>query len=78
MKKWKILYVSIVLVIPILGTLKILDLAGFLKSENHKNKIINDYRIKLKNCFDLENKKNRRINDSLKLIEYCVKEFGLD
>ena len=32
----------------------------------------------LHKCFDLENKGQRSINDSMKLIEYCMKEYGKD
>ena len=27
-------------------------------------------------CFDLKNKSKRNINDSLKLIEYCLEKYG--
>ena len=33
---------------------------------------------KLKGCLDLENKNQRSINESLDLIAYCMKEFGID
>jgi len=48
------------------------------KNENQKNNIINDYAKKLKGCLDLENKNQRRINESLDLIKYCIKEYGMD
>ena len=38
-----------------------------------KNKIISGFAKKLKGCFDLENKSQRSINESLDLIEYCMK-----
>tara|TARA_Y100001933_G_scaffold204675_1_gene207008 strand:- start:358 stop:633 length:276 start_codon:yes stop_codon:yes gene_type:complete len=47
-------------------------------SEKYKDKIIKDYGINLKACIDLENKNKRRINESLELIKYCIKEFGID
>ena len=47
-------------------------------SEYNKNKIIKDYAITLRSCFDLENKNKRRIHESFDLIEYCLKEFGID
>ena len=39
------------------------------------------YRIKksaeiLNECFDLKNKSQRTLDDSMKLIEYCLKEYG--
>ena len=77
MKNWKIPLILIIIFLTSLGTVKFLGLVNNLSSENHKNKLIKDYRIKLKNCFDLENKYNRRIDESLKLVEYCIKEFGL-
>tara|TARA_B100000212_G_scaffold329205_1_gene294191 strand:+ start:753 stop:944 length:192 start_codon:yes stop_codon:yes gene_type:complete len=61
-----------------LGAIEFLKLAKTFRTENHKNKIIKNYAIKLKSCFDLENKNKRRINESLDLIEYCIKEFGID
>ena len=30
----------------------------------------------LNECFDLKNKSERTINDSMKLIEYCLEEYG--
>ena len=45
-----------------------------LKNEE-KNKLKKSAEI-LNECFDLKNKSNRTINESLKLIEYCLEEFG--
>ncbi len=45
-----------------------------LKKEE-KNEIKQAAEI-LNECFDLKNKSQRTINDSLKLIEYCLKEYG--
>ena len=45
-----------------------------LKNEE-KNKKKKSAEI-LNECFDLKNKSKRTINDSLKLIEYCLEEFG--
>ena len=39
---------------------------------SEKDKII----LMLNNCFDLENKNSRRISESLKLVEYCMKKYG--
>ena len=78
MKYWKDVSIYIVVIFSFLGTFKIINSIKTLKVENHKNKIINDYAIKLKSCFDLENKSKRRIYESLELIEYCVKEFEID
>ena len=40
-----------------------------------KNKFKKSAEI-LNECFDLKNKSKRTINESLKLIEYCLEEFG--
>ena len=45
-----------------------------LKKEE-KNKLKKSAEV-LNECFDLKNKSNRTINESLKLIEYCLEEFG--
>ena len=55
-----------------------MNLVNALKTQNHKSETIKHYGIKLKSCFDLENKNNRKIHESLELIEYCVKEFAID
>lgn len=67
--------------------LSILLLFGFkiYRSFNISRDIKNEKKDKLKksaeilnDCFDLENKNKRTLNDSLKLIEYCLKEYGTD
>ena len=45
-----------------------------LKNEE-KNKLKKSADV-LNECFDLKNKSKRTINESLKLIEYCLGEFG--
>ena len=77
-KYWKNVSVSMVIIFSLLGTFITINSVHTLKVKNHKNKIINDYAIKLKSCFDLKNKNKRRIYESLELIEYCVKEFGIE
>ena len=44
-------------------------------NNEEKNKLKKSAEI-LNECFDLENKSKRTINESLKLIEYCLEEFG--
>ena len=78
MKYWKNLFFYIIIFFFSLGTFNFLEIVKTHRTENHKNKIINNYAIKLKSCFDLENKSKRRINESLDLIEYCIKKFGID
>ena len=77
----KILYKIITYVFVIfflIGTFKVFEKVIILRNASDKNKIINDYAKKLKGCFDLENKNQRSINESLDLIAYCMKEFGID
>ena len=45
-----------------------------LKNEE-KNKLKKSAEV-LNNCFDLKNKSQRSLNDSLKLIEYCLDKYG--
>ncbi len=78
LKNWKIFYFSLVIIFASLGVFEIFKKVNILKNESYKNKIQNEFSIKLKHCFDLENKNNRRFNESLVLIEYCLKEFGID
>ena len=42
-----------------------------------KNKLKESARV-LNECFDLDNKNKRTLNDSLKLIEYCLKKYGTE
>ena len=69
--------ICIVIILSSGVTFKIYEKVTILRSESYKNKIISDYRKKLKECFDLENKNQRRIIESLDLIKYCMKEFGI-
>ena len=78
MKSWKTSVAIIIVIASSLGTFKIFDKLNKIKVENYRNKIINDYAIKLEQCFDLENKNKRLIRESFKLIEYCIKEFGIE
>jgi lipopolysaccharide biosynthesis glycosyltransferase len=45
-----------------------------LKKEE-KNKLKRSAEV-LNECIDLKNKSERTLNDSMKLIEYCLKEYG--
>ena len=40
-----------------------------------KNKLKKSAEV-LNECFDLKNKSQRTLNESIKLIEYCLKEYG--
>jgi len=78
MKNLKKFLICIIIIFSSIGIYKISGKVNILRTESHKNKAINDYAKKLKGCFDLENKNQRRINESLDLIEYCMNEFGID
>ena len=45
-----------------------------LKKEE-KNKLKKSAEV-LNECFDLKNKSERNLNDSMKLIEYCLEQYG--
>ena len=55
---------------------RIFNISRDIKNEK-KDKLKKSAEI-LNDCFDLENKNKRTLNDSLKLIEYCLKEYGTD
>jgi len=78
MKNLKKFFICIILIFSSIGIYKVFGKVNIIRTENHKNKVIHDYAKRLKVCFDLENKNQRRINESLVLIKYCLKEFGID
>ena len=77
MKIFKIVSTLILLSLVFLLGLKIyrnFKISRDLKNEE-KNKLKKSARV-LNECFDLNNKSQRTLNDSMKLIEYCLKEYG--
>ena len=68
-----VIFLSIVFLIS-LKTYRDFIISGDLKNEE-KNKLKKSAEI-LNDCFDIKNKSKRTINDSMKLIEYCLEEFG--
>ena len=78
MKNLEKFFICIIIIFSSIGIFKVFEKVNILRTESHKNKVINDYAKKLKGCFDLENKNQRRINQSLDLVKYCMKEFGID
>ena len=68
-----VIFLSIVFLFS-LKTYRDFTISNELKNEE-KNKLKKSAEI-LNECFDLENKSKRTINESLKLIEYCLEEFG--
>ena len=78
MKNLKKFFIFIAIIFSSIGLYLVLGRVNILRTESYKNKVIHDYAKKLKGCFDLENKNQRTINESLDLIKYCMKEFGVD
>ena len=77
MKIFRIIFSLILLSMIFLLGLKIYrnySISRNLKNEK-KDKLKKSAEI-LNECFDLKNKNKRTINDSMKLIEYCLKEYG--
>ena len=77
MKIFKIVLTLILLSLAFLQGLKIyrnFKISRDLKNEE-KNKLKESARV-LNECFDLNNNSQRVLNDSMKLIEYCLKEYG--
>ena len=77
MKNLRITLAMIFLSIIFLFSLKTYrDFVIFSELKNEgKNKLKKSAEI-LNECFDLKNKSKRTINDSMKLIEYCLEEFS--
>jgi hypothetical protein len=67
-----VIFLSIIFLFS-LKTYRDFVITSDLKKEE-KNKLKKSAEI-LNECFDLKNKSNRTINESLKLIEYCLEEF---
>ena len=78
MKNLKKFFIFIAIIFSSIGLYLVLGRVNILRTESYKNKVFHDYAKKLKGCFDLENKNQRTINESLDLIKYCMKEFGVD
>ena len=68
-----IIFLSIVLLISF-KTYSDFIISNDLKNEE-KNKLKKSAEI-LNECFDLKNKSERTLNDSMKLIEYCLEQYG--
>ncbi len=68
-----VIFLSIIFLFS-LKTYRDFVISSDLKNEKN-NKLKKSAEI-LNECFDLKNKNKRTINDSLKLIEYCLEEFG--
>tara|TARA_B100000945_G_scaffold319213_1_gene325923 strand:- start:848 stop:1084 length:237 start_codon:yes stop_codon:yes gene_type:complete len=65
-------------IIFLIFTVKLNSYLQTNQDKKTKNKLDNELSIKLKECFDLDNKNQRNIQDSMKLIEFCVVKYGID
>ena len=77
MKNFRLTFALILLTMSFLVGLKIyrnFNISKELKNEE-KNKLKKSAEV-LNNCFDLKNKSQRSLNDSFKLIEYCLDKYG--
>ena len=77
MNFFRVTFAVILLSIIFLIGLKIyreFDISRDLKNEE-KNKFKKSAAV-LNECFDFKNKSHRSLNDSMKLIEYCLEEYG--
>ncbi len=68
-----VIFLSIVFLISF-KTYRNFTISSDSKNEE-KNKLKKSAEI-LNECFDLKNKSKRTLNNSMKLIEYCLEEFG--
>ena len=68
-----VIFLSVVLLLS-LKTYRNFIISSELKNEEKKR--LKKSAEVLNECFDLKNKSKRTQNDSMKLIEYCLEEFG--
>jgi len=68
-----VIFLSMVFLISY-KTYRDFNISSDLKKKE-KNKFKKSAEV-LNECFDLKNKSERSLNDSMKLIEYCLEEYG--
>ena len=68
-----VIFLSIIFLFS-LKTYRDFIISSDLKKEE-KNKLKRSAEV-LNECFDLKNKSERTLNDSMKLIEYCLEQYG--
>ena len=68
-----VIFLSMIFLISF-KTYRIFIISSDLKKEE-KNKLKRSAEV-LNECFDLKNKSERTLNDSMKLIEYCLEQYG--
>ena len=70
-----VIFLSIIFLFS-LKTYRDFIISSDLKKEE-KNKLKKSAEV-LNECFDLKNKSERTLNDSMKLIEYCLDQYGTE
>ena len=75
MNKLKIAIFTILIIIFSLIGIKKLIYINQVKDLKNKESFLNESIRVLNECFDLENKNKRTLNQSIELIEYCLGEY---
>ena len=75
MNKFKIAIFTISIIISIIGIKKLIYI-NQVKDLKNKEETLKESIPVLNECFDLENKNKRTLNESIELIEYCLEEYG--
>ena len=65
-----------IIIFSLIGIKKLIYIKQNNDLKNEEESILNESNRVLNECFDLENKNNRTHNESIKLIEYCLEEYG--
>ena len=65
-----------IIIFSLIGIKKLIYIKQNNDLKNEEESILNESNRVLNECFDLENKDNRNQNESIKLIEYCLEEYG--
>ena len=76
MNKVKIAFLTISIIISIIGIKKLIYINQVRDLKNKEELLLNESIRVLNECFDLENKNKRTLNKSIELIEFCLEEYG--
>ena len=77
MNKIKIAIFTIsIIIFSIIGIKKLIYINQIKNSKSKEEIFLYESIRVLKECFDLENKNKRTLNESIELIEYCLEEYG--
>ena len=77
MNKIKIAILTIsITILSLIVTKKLIYTYQSKDFKNKEESILNESLRVLNECFDLENKSKRTLDKSIKLIEYCLEEYG--